>query len=99
VSAVDDQRLSDSIRLYDNCNSRRGPVFIGCGAIDHLARYDNHFQKPMRSRSCRNERRREGMKTNHEEAKGAKIIFCSFFVSSWLIFRGAFMSRCAALKE
>jgi hypothetical protein len=35
-SFADDQRLSDSIRLYDNCDSRNSPVFIGCGALDHL---------------------------------------------------------------
>jgi len=42
------------------------------------------------------------MRINHEETKGTKKkpekAFV-LFVSSWLIFRGAFMSRCDALIE
>jgi hypothetical protein len=42
----------------------------------------------------------ETMKINHEETKSAKVFLrFFFFVSSWLIFGGVFMSRCEALKR
>jgi hypothetical protein len=44
ASADDGRRLSGSIRLYDNCDLRRSPVFIDCGAFDRSL--NNQFQKP-----------------------------------------------------
>jgi len=66
--------LSDSIRLYDNCDSRRGPVFIGRGALDRSL--NNHFQKlPQESfmpqRAAMGDARKI-MRINHEETKDTK---------------------------